>query len=67
MWSEAFPSGAIVWFITPYPRGILMAHLDGWRGHDEVLRYGLPMPPTVIFPKLLQLVLQFVRNVCQVF
>jgi hypothetical protein len=35
-----------VWWLTAYPRGMLMAHLDNARGHYEVKVYGcLLMPP----------------------
>src|SRR5438105_4124653 len=42
----AIPVLAVGWYLTPYWRGVLMAHLDHARGHYEVkMRGGAPLPP----------------------
>lgn len=33
---------AIAWVLAAWPFGAVMAHIDHWRGNDEVKTFGLP-------------------------
>jgi hypothetical protein len=37
--------GGVAWYLTPYPRGMLMAYIDHTFGHYVVQAYGEPPPP----------------------
>jgi len=55
LWIIAVGLGlAHLWFPTAYPRGMLMAHLDHARSHDEVWGYGYPPPWSPTYHQLLQ-------------
>jgi hypothetical protein len=43
-----------MWYFTAYQRGMLMAHIDHARGHDEVQTYGLPVPLWTVYANLLK-------------
>jgi hypothetical protein len=34
----------LLWYLTPYHRGVLMGHIDHGRGHYELKLYGGPPP-----------------------
>lgn len=35
----------ILWYLGPYPRGVVMAHVDHARGYYEIKTYGGPLSP----------------------
>jgi uncharacterized protein (TIGR03067 family) len=42
------------WYVSAYPRGMLMAHLDHALGHHEMKVYGLPEPWEEAYAELLR-------------
>jgi hypothetical protein len=47
-------TSTVLWSLTAYPRGMLMAHVDHARGHFELKAYGLPPPWEGEYARLLE-------------
>lgn len=45
----------IVWWLTAYPRGMVVAWFDHARGHYEIKVYGFPAPWSCEYARLLKL------------
>jgi hypothetical protein len=41
------------WWLCAYPRGMIVAYADAFRGHDEIKEFGLPPPWAEDYARLL--------------